>query len=280
MYKARLCLGLSGSFKISGEEQIRLFKKSGFDGFFSEYHESDIYKYREIADEIGMIYQSIHAPYLKAADMWRDDEKAEVAVNELLGCVRGCAKVKVPIVVIHTYIGFDTKERPNQVGIENFRRVVAEAEKLNVKIAFENTEGDEFLDALMKAFKNYDNVGFCWDSGHELCYNHGKDMLKLYGDKLIATHLNDNLGISDYNGRIIWTDDLHLLPFDGISDWNNVCRRLNNCGYDDILTFELGKTSKPDRHENDKYKNMEIEEYLAEAYCRACRVAALKKQNL
>jgi len=48
------------------------------------------------------------------------------------------------------------------------------------------------------------------------------------------------------------------------------------CGYDDILTFELNKVSKPNRHENDKYTKMTIEEYIAECYVRACRVATLK----
>jgi len=63
------------------------------------------------------------------------------------------------------------------------------------------------------------------------------------------------------------------LPFDGIADWDYNAKRLQKCGYEGILTFELNKTSKPDRHENDKYNKMPLEEYVSEAYCRACRVA-------
>ena len=103
-------------------------------------------------------------------------------------------------------------------------------------------------------------------------------MLALYGNKLIATHINDNLGIRDYNGKITWIDDLHLLPFDGIIDWADSVRRMNRCDYQDILTFELGIRSKPDRHENDCYAKMTHEEYVAEAYKRACRIAALKQR--
>lgn len=51
-------------------------------------------------------------------------------------------------------------------------------------------------------------------------------MLDKYGDRLIATHLNDNLGVSDFDGKVTWTDDLHLLPFDGIIDWRQR-RRIN-----------------------------------------------------
>ena len=51
------------------------------------------------------------------------------------------------------------------------------------------------------------------------------------------------------------------------------------CGYNDILTFELTTGSKPGRHENDKYAKMGTDEYLAEAYARACRVAVLKQRD-
>lgn len=128
----------------------------------------------------------------------------------------------------------------------------------------------------MDAFSEEEHVGFCWDSGHELCYNRGKDMLRLYGDRLIATHLNDNLGVSDFEGQIFWTDDLHLLPFDGIHDWKQVADRLNRCGYDGVLTFELIRGNKPNRHDGDKYQQMPVESYIAECYARACRLAYLK----
>ena len=161
-----------------------------------------------------------------------------------------------------------------------FGRVVREAEKLGVKIALENTEGEEYLAALMDAFSGCSAVGFCWDTGHELCYNYGKDMMALYGDRLLGTHLNDNLGIRDHGGRIFWHDDLHLLPFDGIADWQDIAFRLKRSGFTGPLTFELTTCSKPDRHENDPYGRMSPVEYLTSAYMRACRVAALlQKQN-
>ena len=37
MFGNKLCLGLSKSFGLSYEEQIRLFKKTGFEGFFADW---------------------------------------------------------------------------------------------------------------------------------------------------------------------------------------------------------------------------------------------------
>ena len=48
--------------------------------------------------------------------------------------------------------------------------------------------------------------------------------------------------------------------------------------FDGPLTFELSAQSKPGRHENDKYARLSAADYLAEAYARACRVAALVRK--
>lgn len=282
MYRQLLALSVNEQFGVDTKTQIKMFKEAGFDGFFTPWKSGDpIEEYAAYAKEIGMIYQSIHAPFNKSDDMWHGDEAlAKIAVDELIECVKVCEKSSISIMVCHTYIGFNDERKPTQKGLERYGKVVDEAEKRNVKIAFENTEGEEYLAELMEHFKGRKNVGFCLDTGHEMCYNFSKDLLAIYGDRLIATHLNDNLGISDFNGNIFWTDDLHLLPFDGIADWDNVAKRLDDHGYNGIMTFELNTKSKPDRHENDKYEKMPLEIYLAEAYSRACRVAAKRKINM
>ena len=278
MYKTKLCLSTSPAFAETDEEQITLFKKAGFDGFFVCWYPGiDVSSLRKKADEESMIFQSIHAPFTDMHHMWTDSEDGTKAKNELIACVRDCARANVPIAVLHAFIGFED-HTPTAQGLQNFGEVVDEATKLGVKIAFENTEGVEYLEALMEHFCGNDTVGFCWDSGHEQCYNYGVDLLEKYGDRLLCTHLNDNLGIKDFDGTITWLDDLHLLPFDGIIDWKDAANRLDRCGFGNVLTFELNINSKPDRHENDKYGNMGIETYLAEAFCRACRIATLRKK--
>ena len=89
--------------------------------------------------------------------------------------------------------------------------------------------------------------------------------------------MNDNLGIRDFGGKITFRDDLHLLPFDGIADWPGIAARLDRCGFSGPMTFELNRCSKPDRLENDFYRELPIEKYLTLAYMRACRVAALRE---
>ena len=271
----RLCLNLSKQIAIPDTDKIRMIAKAGFDGFFSVWEPGcDCAALRRTAGEEGMLWQSIHAPCRKMRSMWYPTDETETAVAELTDCLRDCAENGVPFIVAHAIIGFEDHE-PTPAGIDNFGRVVREAERLGVKIAFENTEGEEYLHILMDAFRASPAVGFCWDTGHQMCYNYDTDLMALYGDRLLGTHINDNLGAHDFDGKITKYDDLHLLPFDGIADWQENAAKIKRSGFTGPLTFELNVMSKHGRHENDCYSRMPLEDYYVQAYMRACRVAAL-----
>lgn len=174
MRGTKLCLGLSETYRLPYDEQVRTLRRIGFEGFFSGWKEgADIPALRKVADEEGMIYQSIHAPFGRIDRMWEPTDETPDVIDEQIHCLRACAESGVPIMVAHTFIGF-TKHNPTQEGLDNFDKVVREAEKLGVKIALENTEGEEYLAALMAHFKGNPFVGFCWDVGHEMCYNRAR----------------------------------------------------------------------------------------------------------
>ena len=142
-----------------------------------------------------------------------------------------------------------------------------------ITLGFENVEGEEYLAALYDAFKDHPSFGFCFDAGHELCYNRGKDMLSLYGQKLCHTHLNDTVGVTGKD--IFWTDDLHLVMGDGIADWKGVMRRIRACDYSGVLTCELTLSNKPDKHTHDGYAAMPIQDFYTLALSRMKELGAL-----
>ena len=278
MYKTKLCLGTMASLGIPDEEQIKLFAETGFEAYFVEWKRGyDLEKALKAGEEAGIPMLFVHAPFSgdgNVSALWEQNERTERSFSTLTECIKDCADHGVKLIVFHAFIGFD-KHEPTEFGVKNFEKLVDYAASLGVNIAFENTEGEEYLERLMEAFKDKKNVGFCWDTGHEMCYNRSKDMMALYGDRLLCTHINDNLGIKDSDGKITYIDDLHLLPFDGVGDWEDITERLVKHGFDGYLTFELTVNSKPGRHENDMYKDMGVEKYLSNAYMRACRVATL-----
>ena len=67
MYDQKLCIALMspyGEAHLNCEEEIRLMRKTGFEGFFSGWGNLDYLKRcRRMAEENGMLYQSVHAPF-------------------------------------------------------------------------------------------------------------------------------------------------------------------------------------------------------------------------
>lgn len=275
MWKQKIGISIGNQYSLPLPEVIKIIKAVGFDAVSPVYKsDEDLSDVVNAAKENGLLIQSLHAPFGKAAAMWRNDtEKSVPAVQQLTEALYCCARRNIPILVVHTWIGFEYTFDKSALYFENFDKIVTLAEQLGVRIAFENTEGEEYFFALMERYRNNKTVGFCWDSGHEMCYNHSKDLLAEFGDRLIMTHLNDNLGISRADGKTYWTDDLHLLPFDGVADWQYNVERLQKSRPLDVLNFELNISSKPNRHENDVYGQMSLTQYFTEAYKRACKIA-------
>ena len=244
-------------------DHISLLKDVGFNGFFTRWDRDETAKRRQAADRCGITYQSIHAPYEGVDAVWREGEAGDLFINTLSDCLDDCKNNGIDIMVLHPYIGFNPPYIATDLGLDRFSRLVDRAVARGVSLAFENVEGEEYLAALMARFRTVPEVGFCLDTGHELCYNLGKDMLALYGDRLIHTHLNDNIGMT--GEHIYWTDDLHLVPTDGKIDWQNLKERIDGTNYKGILMCELTLTNKPGKHTHDAYRAMKIEDFYAYA---------------
>ncbi len=273
----KLAIRLIDNCNVEPCEQLKLFKSIGFDGFFIQYPVANIDKIKSVADSLNLHFQSIHAPTAYMRDMWTKSDNTDNCIKELLDSIDCCAKYGVQILIVHPFIGFGYPLVEDfSFGLNNFHKIVEYAKLHKIKIAFENLEGEEYLTVLMNEFNGYENVGFCWDTGHELCYNLEKDMLALYGDRLIATHINDNFGKS---GEVIdCIDDLHILPFDGIKNWDDAMLRLDKTGFNGPMTFELKISKNVDNKFGTNYTHLKFKDYLKLAYERACKLREMRDQ--
>lgn len=278
MNQRKIGIALGNAFRVNTAEIVKTVAKIGFGAIAPSMPltEEIFFDHENIvctARECGLLIPYVHAPFLNAAAMWQDaGEKGNLGEKEILRGIELCGRYEIPNLVLHAWIGFEPSDGPSSLGFSRMDRLVKKAGEYGVSLALENTEGEEYLAALMQRYKGEKTVGFCYDSGHEQCYNKGKDLLALYGDRLLVTHLNDNLGISDPDGKISPMDDLHLLPFDGKIDWEKTAERLKKSRLPEVLNFELNIKSKPGRHENDAYEKMTYEKYFTEAYRRAERI--------
>jgi sugar phosphate isomerase/epimerase len=274
MYQGTYKFGvnLMGGSGLSVDDHVAMLKHIGWDGFFTGWERSLLSEYQAAAEKYGMIWQSIHAPFHQVRYMWNEGELGEQVTHELIECVKDCATHNVPVMVIHPFIGFEDHD-PTEVGLANFGKIIEAADSLGVRLGFENVEGEEYLAAIFARYAGHLSLGFCFDTGHELCYNRGKDMLAEYGHALCHTHFNDNVGVTGED--IFWTDDLHLVMGDGIADWAGIMRRIRETNYNGPLMCELTFGNKPGKNTHDGYAAMGHEKFYEFALERMRRIAAL-----
>ncbi|MBQ9760174.1 MAG: sugar phosphate isomerase/epimerase [Clostridia bacterium] len=266
--------------KNTALEQIPMICKIGYDSYFISWSDDSEHLTRvaKSGAEHGLELTSLHAPFSHVNRLWEVGEEGDTVEAELARCIEDCARLEVPVLVSHPFIGFKD-HTPTPYGPIRYRRLGELAQRLGVRIAIENVEGEEYLDALLPTLRDLPSIGFCLDTGHEMCYNKGRDMLADYGDMLCYLHINSNMGVTDPAGEITFLDDAHMLPFDGIADMEFLAKRLKKLNYQGHLTMELVKENRRDRTCNDIYKSLSDEAYFTEAYRRVARLADLIEKN-
>lgn len=261
----KIGFSLDGSYSIPMPEVMQILQGSGFCAV-SPLWQRDVNLDGAInaAARCGLTLQSLHGPLRGLPGMWAQEEAP--IQEDCLQAAEACAAFGIPVLVIHSWNGIHYTYRQDALYFGHFDRLVERACKHGIRIAFENLEGAEYLDALMARYQGCDAVGFCWDSGHERCYTPGRDFLKSYGDRLLITHLNDNLGVTHPEGLLQGTDDLHLLIGDGNTDWAATMERLGQAKAQDILNFEFKIRPKGDRCTLDLYSAWQAEQFFAAAF--------------
>jgi len=285
MKKGALGIMISSAMGIPEAEQFASVADAGFDSVFTIWKDAHtLADHKRLADESGLILHSVHGPFSGdtfLTHMWSHGEAGKAVAKNIIKIVEACSENEVGMLVTHVHSGFEydlptVDQAP--FAIENFGLIAERARELGVTLALENIENFELNEVLLEAFGGHPNVGFCWDSGHERCYYNGRDLLKNAGKHLIAVHLHDNMGCGSADGSIASRDDMHMLPFDGIIDWQGVADRLDSHGYDGTLMLEVKRSVwYSDRPEIAGYMKMSPSEYIAEAYKRAKRLLKLRK---
>lgn len=271
----KIGFSLEKQYDLPITQVISLLKKAGFSAVSPVWTpELDLPALAASVKAQGMTIQSLHAPHKGVPLLWEPDSPLAAAPQKaMLQCIDDCARFHIPILVVHGWQGLIYTFPDKTPDFRFFDTLVAHAKSCGVSVAFENLEGEEYLQALMSRYRNQGHVGFCWDSGHDHCYPHRLDFLKEFGDRLIMTHLNDNLGTRSPKGTAAAEDDLHFLPYDGNLDWDFALNRLKTLPKQTTLNFELKISSHSKDARDLLYAHTPLEQFIAEAGKRAQRIA-------
>ena len=248
-------------------ETIKSIKEAGFDSVFLQWYDGEWKNYNvslknqvDISRELGLKIEFAHLGYKYINNLWLENEWGEKIVEYYKDRLRELHYNKIDLAVMHLTRG-DDSPKYNELGIKRLKQICDYAQKLGIRIAFENTRKAGYLEYVLDNIKNK-NVGVCFDSGHFHCYFKDNFNFKKFKNKIFCVHLHDNHG----------TKDEHLLPFDGNLDWNCVIDGLKQANYNGPIILETGYS--------EKYREMGINDFYKLSQERAKQIGKmLIKQN-
>ncbi|MBQ8814705.1 MAG: sugar phosphate isomerase/epimerase [Lachnospiraceae bacterium] len=232
------------------EEYIRTIKELGFETVFSGVQaREEMWKNAELLNKAGISYDTLHAPFGHINDIWYAGDGGMEMYRELTDCIDVCCEVGAPIAVVHLSSGVQAPP-PTDIGRGRFIDLVDYAAGKGITVAFENQRKLGNIAWAFEEFKEAENVGFCWDCGHEACFTPGREYMPLFGDRLVCTHIHDNN--RDYD------EDIHILPFDGKIDFAHTASQIRESGFKGALMLEVNGNGE-------YYREMSCEAFLIRA---------------
>ena len=243
-------------YNINYKERARMIKEAGFDCVIANADKNFNHQNGPIKKQIkefkkqGLKLSSLHMRYSDTdlKHFFYDDKIGDKLEKTIKKDLKLAKKYGFTCVVVHL------KEEVTEVGLNRLKRILTLCEKLDVPIAIENID---YLAVFKEVFEKIDNkyLRFCYDSGHNHCFDSYYDYFENYGDKLICLHLHDNDG----------SDDQHTLNKLGDIDWKEIAKKLAKCN-EVNLDYELLMCVKGG------YK---AKEALDECYKQACELENL-----
>lgn len=208
--------------------------------FLGDLWESYTEQMRETADGAGVSFGQAHANVYDFLNPKADHEFHRMVMER---CVLASERLGIPWLVIHPSTDFSASAilRESRLGnIDYISRLAEFAGRHHVGIAVENmwdlhiapkryyADNAEELVELVDAV-GMENVGICWDLEHASIMKQDQPKaMKLMGKRLKVTHVSDQTGI----------DNIHVMPFQGVTDWNAAMEALADIGYEGNLNFE------------------------------------------
>lgn len=253
------CLSRQDGSYIPLSESLKLLHTAGFRG--ADIHLADsIHReieingpnWREWAGEIKELLSRLdmtagqsHAPFYNVLDPGiADREFREEMVRR---AIEASAIMGVKWVTLHpgTLFSNSRLSRSLEGNIDYFTPHLELAERCGVGIAIENLPDlhysspdstgkvervqrrfgaalEELLTLVDSLSERFDNVGVCWDVGHANITGHDQGQcLRIIGDRLKSVHIHDNKG----------DRDVHMPPYSGGINWNEIMEALRDIGY-------------------------------------------------
>lgn len=225
--------GISFFYGYKSDKNIRAkkIKEFGFDSVITSQdsrfddQNGTIDQQEQTFNNLGLEISSLHNQYVtnELPNFWHQNAIGDSVENKIKTDIYTAEKFKIKCVVVHMLGQY------SEVGEMRLKRLLETCEKTGVFLAVENINDQNLF---LKIFENINHpyLKFCYDSGHNNCFDPDFDYLKNFGEKLICLHLHDNDGLGDD----------HTLNRFGTINWDKIAKELAEINLDNVsLDYEM-----------------------------------------
>ena len=255
----------------SGRRSLEKIRSADFENvMLDQFGDRNLKRFITVAKEVGLKVPFVHMDCSDVSSIWTPHYKQKEFLGYAQKTIEICGEQGVETVIMHPAYS-EVSCAPTKMGRDNVLKLLEIAKKNGVKIALENIDEKHMkhFEYLLKEIKSPD-LGFCFDSGHWNLYTPEIDLLEKYGDRLIAVHIQDNIGKQQSESENHWDQDLHMLPFDGNVDFDYVAKGIAKSKYNGPLMLESHRSKKV----ND-YRGLRPKYFLDAAHNRAMKLTKM-----
>lgn len=271
------------TFSCYGDEKFKKIKSFGFDcvdvglgntnvsvyTLPEDEAEKILVKERNLAKDADIEICQVHGPWCWPPPE-TDEEGKKKRMEEMKRSIRATKTLGCKFWVVHPImpyltedLGTDKEKLTWQENLDFMRELLSCAKENGVTICLENMPMPQFSIATPQQILNFvkeiddENFKICLDVGHVAVFENlsVQEEIRRLGKEIKTLHIHDN----DVG------PDMHLLPYDGRIEWNEVSEALKSIGYDGVFSVELNVPSKAPRHIRESWLKLiaEIAEHIA-----------------
>ena len=216
--------------------------------------EKTLREQRNTVEGCGITFSQTHSPWRYPPRDFLPEDRAE-RLESMKKAIRGTAYLGAPYFVVHPVMPFGANSSDNagemiEMNCDFMGQLADAGREYGVTVCLENmpfpqlpiTTSRQVADFAKRINSDYFKV--CLDTGHCLvCKEDLSGAVRYIGKDLLATlHIHDNDG----------KQDRHLLPYEGIADWEAFSEALYDIGFDGTFSIETRPKIADDPIETEK----------------------------
>lgn len=208
--------------------------------------ESMLLKEKALADAAGIEISQVHGPWRWPPQDLTDEDRAE-RMEKMKKSLWGTSLLGCRYWVIHPIMPFSHEDgghekETREMNLAFMGELLREAKKYGITICFENMpmrnlslgSPQATLDFVKEM--NDENFKMCLDLGHMTLFpkESAADFVRKHAKYIPVFHIHDSNG---------WAD-LHLMPYYGVTDWDEFGKALKETGFSGVFSLETAPAGK------------------------------------